>query len=170
MPPAQRGAMLVQIGVWCHPRWIRETAGAGSSPSGPGCSHSPFRMLAAHTAGQVQVAIGRASDYFGPGALNSALGETVFATALTGARAQVMGNPDQPHSYSYNPDVAKGLVTLGTAAGATGETWHLPLAEALTTRQIIEHVYRAGGHTPRTLAAGRTTPRALGLVQPAMRE
>jgi len=127
-------------------------------------------MLAAHTAGQVQVAIGRASDYFGPGALNSALGETVFATALTGARAQVMGNPDQPHSYSYNPDVAKGLVTLGTAAGATGETWHLPLAEALTTRQIIEHVYRAGGHTPRTLAAGRTTPRALGLVQPAMRE
>ena len=127
-------------------------------------------MLAAHTAGQVQVAIGRASDYFGPGALNSALGETVFATALTGAKAQVMGDPDQPHSYSYTPDVAAALVTLGTAAGATGEIWHLPVAKARTTRQIIEHVYGAAGHPARTLAAGRITLRGLGLVKPAMRE
>jgi nucleoside-diphosphate-sugar epimerase len=127
-------------------------------------------LLRAHAAGHVQLAIGRASDYFGPGALNSALGETVFATALTGARAQVMGDPDQPHSYSYTPDVAAALVMLGTAAGATGETWHLPVAASRTTRQIIEHIYRAGGHPPRTLAAGRTALQALGLVKPAMRE
>lgn len=124
----------------------------------------------AHAAGQVQVAIGRASDYFGPGTLNSALGETVFATAVTGARAQVMGDPDQPHSYSYTPDVAAGLVTLGTATGATGEIWHLPVAEARTTRQIIEHVYQAAGHPARALAAGRTTLRALGLFKPTLRE
>lgn len=127
-------------------------------------------LLAAHAAGQVQVAIGRASDYFGPGALHTALGETVFANALTGARAQVMGNPDQPHSYSYTPDVAAALATLGTATGATGQIWHLPVAEARTTRQIIKHIYKAAGHTPRTLAAGRTTLRALGLVKPPMRE
>jgi len=77
-------------------------------------------LLGVHAAGQVAVAIGRASDYFGPGALMSALGETVFATALTGARAQVMGDPDQPHSYSYTPDVAAALVTLGTAAATSG--------------------------------------------------
>ena len=35
-------------------------------------------LLDAHRAGQVEVAIGRASDYFGPGATQSALGETVF--------------------------------------------------------------------------------------------
>ena len=34
---------------------------------------------------------------------------TVFGTALTGRTAQVMGNPDQPHSYSYTPDVAAAL-------------------------------------------------------------
>jgi nucleoside-diphosphate-sugar epimerase len=127
-------------------------------------------LLGSHAAGQVDVAIGRASDYFGPGALMSALGETVFGTALTGARAQVMGDPDQPHSYSYTPDVAAALVTLGTAAGAVGKVWHLPVAPARTTRQIIEHVYAAAGHRPRTLAAGRTTLRALGVVKPAMRE
>jgi hypothetical protein len=32
-------------------------------------------LLRAHRAGQVDVAIGRASDYFGPGATNTALGE-----------------------------------------------------------------------------------------------
>lgn len=127
-------------------------------------------LLGAHAEGHVQVAIGRASDYFGPGALNSALGETVFAAALTGQRARVMGDPDQPHSYSYTPDVAAALVILGTATGATGEIWHLPVAPARTTREIIEHVYREAGHPPRTLPAGRTALRALGLVKPAMRE
>lgn len=127
-------------------------------------------LLLAHSAGRVQVSIGRASDYFGPGALKSALGATVFATALTGQRAQVMGDPDQLHSYSYTPDVAAALVTLGSAAGATGETWHLPVAAPRSTRQIIEHVYALAGHPPRTLAAGRTTLRALGILKPAMRE
>ena len=127
-------------------------------------------LLRAHAAGQVQVAIGRASDYFGPRVVRSALGETVFATALTGQRAQVMGDPDQLHSYSYTPDVAAALAHLGRAADATGETWHLPVAEARTTRQIIEHVYRTAGHPPRMLAAGRATLRALGLVKPEVRE
>ena len=44
------------------------------------------RAARAHTTpGRVEVAIGRASDYFGPGTTHSALGETVFGTALTGA-------------------------------------------------------------------------------------
>jgi len=127
-------------------------------------------LLRAHGAGEVEVAIGRASDYFGPGATRSALGETVFGTALTGKTAQVMGNPDQLHSYSYTPDVAAGLITLGAAPEAVGQVWHLPVAEPSTTRQIIEQVYGLAGSKPRVLAAGRTTLRALGLVKPEMRE
>ena len=127
-------------------------------------------LLAAHAAGRVQVAIGRASDYFGPGATRSALGETVFATALNGKRAQVMGDPDQLHSYSYTPDVAAGLITLATSPGSVGQIWHLPVDDARTTRRIITDVYELAGTRPRTLAAGRTTLRALGLVKPAMRE
>jgi nucleoside-diphosphate-sugar epimerase len=127
-------------------------------------------LLAAHRAGDVEVAIGRASDYFGPGTTRSALGETVFGTALAGRTAQVMGDPDQPHSYSYTPDVAAALITLATRPGATGSIWHLPVAETRTTRQLIDHVYRLAGHRPRSFAAGRTTLRLFGLVKPAMRE
>lgn len=127
-------------------------------------------LLAAHEAGQVEVAIGRASDYFGPGSRQSALGESVFGTALTGRIAQVMGDPDVLHSYSYTPDVAAGLITLGTRQGASGAIWHLPVAPARTTRAIIAEVYRLAGRRPRCFAAGRTTLRLLGLAQPAMRE
>jgi nucleoside-diphosphate-sugar epimerase len=127
-------------------------------------------LLAAHAAGQVEVVIGRASDYFGPGATRSALGETVFGTAIAGKTAQVMGDPDQPHSYSYTPDVAAGLIALGTSPDASGQVWHLPVAETRTIRQVVETVYELAGEKPKLLAAGRMTLRAIGLFKPEMRE
>jgi len=127
-------------------------------------------LLRAHDTGLVQVAIGRASDYFGPGTTQSALGGTVFGAALSGRRAQVMGDPDTPHSYSYTPDVAAALITLGTEQGATGSVWHLPVAPARSTRQIIDDVYALAGQRPRLFAAGATALRLVGIVKPAMRE
>ena len=105
-------------------------------------------LLSAHRAGRVAVAIGRASDFFGPGITRSALGETVFGTAVNGRIAQVMGQPDLEHSYSYGPDVAAALVTLGTQPDATGRVWHLPVAEARTTRDIVDQVYALAGRRP----------------------
>ena len=52
-------------------------------------------LLAAHEAGDVRVAIGRASDFFGPRALITHMGERVFYPALAGRKAQVMGDPGQ---------------------------------------------------------------------------
>lgn len=117
----------------------------------------------------VDVVIGRASDYFGPGTTQSALGEAVFSRALKGKRAQVMGKPSTPHSYSYTPDVARALVALGFAAEAHG-IWHLPIAETRTTREIIDQIYALAGGRPRLMAAGATALRLFGLFQPALRE
>jgi nucleoside-diphosphate-sugar epimerase len=58
-------------------------------------------LLAAADAGRVRIAIGRASDFFGAGATESSLGERVFGNALAGKRADFIGNPDLPHTYSY---------------------------------------------------------------------
>jgi len=127
-------------------------------------------LLKAHHDGLVEVAIGRASDFFGPGTTASALGDGVFGRALTGRRAQVMGRPDQPHSYSYTPDVAAALVTLGSDDRAAGHVWHLPIAETRSTRQIVEHVYRLAGRQPRLLAARRPALRIIGTVDRGTRE
>jgi len=127
-------------------------------------------LLEAHRVGKVRVAIGRASDYFGPRGRLSAMGERVFDAALGGRKAQVMGNPDQLHTYSYIPDIAKGLVVLGEHAEADGQAWHLPNAPALTTRQFIEQVYLAAGTELKIQAMSRFLVKAVGLFNGTVRE
>ena len=104
-------------------------------------------LLAAHHAGRVQVAIGRASDYFGPrGGAQSNLGDRVFPAALAGKTATVLGDPDQPHTYTYIPDIGEGLAVLGEHPDAPGEVWHLPNdPDTRTTRQLVDIVYRQAG-------------------------
>ncbi len=127
-------------------------------------------LLDAHRRGDLDVTIGRASDFFGPRVTQSALGEQVIRPALSGKRAQVMGNPNLPHSYSYAPDVAGGLIALGTTQATSGEIWHLPIAETLTTREFIDTVYKTAGHPTRLTAAGRTALALIGLVKPELKE
>src|SRR5918995_4787813 len=80
-------------------------------------------LLEADASGKVRVAIGRASDFFGPRVLASAAGEQVFGRAVAGKSAQVAGDPDQPHTYTYAPDIGKGLVVLGEREEALDEAW-----------------------------------------------
>jgi nucleoside-diphosphate-sugar epimerase len=127
-------------------------------------------LLAAHARGEVRVAIGRSSDFFGPGVRDSAAGERVFARALAGKPAQVVGNPDQPHTYSYMPDIAKGLIILGERDEALGHAWHLPSPPTVTTRAFVELVFEAAGHTPRVQAPPSLLLRAIGLFSPIIRE
>ena len=104
-------------------------------------------LLAAHRAGRVEVAIGRASDYFGPrGGAQSNLGDRVFRPALAGKSASVLGDPDQPHTYTYIPDIGEGLAVLGEHPDAPGEIWHLPNdPDTRTTRQLVEIIFRDAG-------------------------
>jgi nucleoside-diphosphate-sugar epimerase len=130
-------------------------------------------LLAAHQAGRVQVAIGRASDYFGPhGGAQSNLGDRVFPSAIAGKTATVLGDPDQPHTYTYIPDIGEGLAVLGEHPDAPGQIWHLPNDPATkTTRQLVDIVFQQAGQ-PRTKL--RVMPalllRVVGLANPTVRE
>jgi nucleoside-diphosphate-sugar epimerase len=124
----------------------------------------------AHTSGKVRLAIGRASDYFGPRVLVSAAGEQVFGRAVQGKSAQVAGDPDQPHTYTYVPDIGKGLVILGEREEALGQAWHLPSPETLTTRQFVELIFEEVGKPARVQAAPKILLRAMGLFNPGIRE
>jgi nucleoside-diphosphate-sugar epimerase len=130
-------------------------------------------LLAAHDAGRVEVAIGRASDYFGPrGGAQSNLGDRLFPAALAGRTATVLGNPDQPHSYTYVPDIGEGLAVLGEHPDTPGQVWHLPNdARTLTTRQLVDIAYRQAGQPHGKLRAmPPVVLRVLGVVDPTMRE
>jgi nucleoside-diphosphate-sugar epimerase len=130
-------------------------------------------LLAAHRAGRIQVAIGRASDYFGPrGGAQSNLGDRVFPAALAGKPAQVLGDPDQPHTYTYVPDIGEGLAVLGEHPDAPGEVWHLPNdPETRTTRELVDMIFELAGQSRGRLR--RLPPlllRGLSLVNPTVRE
>ena len=126
-------------------------------------------LLDAAAAGRVRIAIGRASDFFGAGVTESTLGERVFANALAGKRADFIGDSKLPHTYSYVPDIAAGLATLGTDARAIGGVWHLPGPETLTTRALLDLVAAEIGHPVEIRAVPKLLLRAIGLVNPMMR-
>jgi nucleoside-diphosphate-sugar epimerase len=127
-------------------------------------------LMEAHSSGRVRVAIGRASDFFGPRVLVSAAGEQVFGRAVQGKSAQVAGDPDQPHTYTYAPDIGRGLVILGEREEALGQAWHLPSPETVTTRKFVEMIFEEAGKPGRLQAAPKIVLRAIGLFNPGIRE
>jgi nucleoside-diphosphate-sugar epimerase len=116
-------------------------------------------MLAAHRDGRLRVAIGRASDYYGPHGPSSNAGETVFGRAVAGKRPLWTGRLDQPHSFHFLADLARGLITLAEREEADGEVWHLPAAPPLTAQQFFDLIFEA---------AGRPTPARAQTISPPM--
>lgn len=124
-------------------------------------------LLAAHTAGRVQVAVGRASDFIGPRVWASALGgDLVFKAAVQGKAAQVVGNLDMPHSYTYMPDIGRALVTLAQHEDAFGQVWHMPTPPAVSTRRMLEMIYAAAGYPVKVQVAPRWLLQLMGLFNP----
>ena len=127
-------------------------------------------LLAADRAGQVRVAIGRAADFYGPGVINSALGDRVFGTILRGRPAQLVGNVDALHSYIFIDDFARGLLTLSEREEALGQVWHIPAAPPTTARAIVTVASEIVGVPPRLRVAPRLVLTALGVVNSTLRE
>jgi nucleoside-diphosphate-sugar epimerase len=131
-------------------------------------------LFAAHQAGKVRVVVGRASDFFGPGALDSSAGARLFYPALAGKTIQWMGDPDVPHTFTYVPDIGRALVTLGEADDAYGQAWHIPSPPTVTPREFITRAAAEAGQPPKISALKKGMARAallplLGLFVPPLR-
>lgn len=127
-------------------------------------------MLEAHKAGDVQVVIGRASDFYGPGAANAHFGERFFTRIFAGKAGECMGDPDQPHSVTYTPDVADGLLTLGAAEDCFGRVWMLPTADAVTPRELTRRFGASLGLKAEIARMPRWVLTMAGWFVPVMRE
>jgi nucleoside-diphosphate-sugar epimerase len=127
-------------------------------------------LFAAHKAGKVQVASGRASDFFGPHVLGSAMGERVVGPLLQGKTAQVGGRLDMPHTMTYIADFGEALAVLGERDEALGQAWHVPNAETLTQGAFVEQLARAAGVPPKMTAISPLMMRLAGLFIPGARE
>jgi nucleoside-diphosphate-sugar epimerase len=128
------------------------------------------KLMQAHTEGKVKVAIGRASDFFGPRVLNSILGERVFIPAIKGKTINLLGRIDQPHTFTYIRDFAKGLVTLSENKNAYGKIWHIPSAETITTQKFLHRVFSEVETFPPVKTAPKFAVNVMAWFNPIIRE
>ncbi len=127
--------------------------------------------LTAHSAGRIRATELRSSDFFGPGVTESVLGERVVPALLAGKGVSVLGDPDAAHSWTYVPDVARTLATLGADERAWGKAWHTPSNPPLSQRAIIAALCRAAGVPPVKVGVVPSIALlAVGLFQPVVRE
>lgn len=126
--------------------------------------------LAAHRAGSVRVAIGRGSDSFGPGVLDSAMGARAFLPPLEGKPAALAGRLDVPHTYTFVDDLGRALVTLGERDEALGQAWHVPNPETVTQREFMAIAFEEMGVKPRLGGTSRLMMRMLGWWVPEARD
>ncbi len=122
----------------------------------------------AHRDGRFPALEVRAADYVGPGTLSAVSG--ALGAAVAGRTARVLGSPDQPHSWTYPPDVAALVVAAAADPTAHGRAWHVPSNPPRTQRELVTDVARAAGLEAPTV---RPTPSAIlrlaGLVDPEAR-
>lgn len=133
-------------------------------------SEAARRVLEAHQTGKVRAAIGRASDFYGPGVLDSAAGERMFLPALKGKAAEGLGDIDAPHTYTFINDFGEGLAILGDREEALGQVWHVPNAETVSTRRFIELIFEELGQPAKITSMGKMMLRIGGLFIPGARE
>jgi nucleoside-diphosphate-sugar epimerase len=142
---------------------------AARGPNGRLRAELAQTLLAAERAGTLQATIGRSSDFYGPGVRVSTVGERVFGRVVQRKSAQVLGDPDQLHTYTFIGDFARALAVLGERDAALGEVWHVPSAPTITTRQFIELIGEQANDRVGTEVTPGWIIRVLGLVNPTMR-
>jgi nucleoside-diphosphate-sugar epimerase len=140
-----------------------------TGPNGRTRARIAETLMRAHESGRVRATIGRGSDFFGPHAHLSTVGDRVFTRALEGKPAQVLGNPEVPHTATYIEDFARALVTLAEQDEALGEVWHVPNAETVTARRFVQIVFEAAGHPARLRPAPRWGIAMAALFNPTLR-
>lgn len=112
-----------------------------------------------------------ASDFYGPRVRNAHAGERMVPAVLAGRTMWVLGSLDQPHSFTYVPDLAAAKIAAAARPGLWNTFLHAPTAPPITQRRLAEQVAAAGGvATPRMAAIGGRVLGTLGLVSCRLRE
>jgi hypothetical protein len=142
------------------------------------CSHkgeirarAAERLFKAHTRGDVVATSGRASDFYGPGGTQTALGDFFWRRVLSGKAVYSPFRLDAIHTYHYIPDVAAGLATLGCADNdAYGGPWMLPCAPAGTLRELAARVAAKLGRDITVAQIPRWMLKMIAVFMPLMRQ
>ena len=94
----------------------------------------------------------------------------MVATLLAGKRVRVLASADQPHSFTYVPDLARAMITAAENRALWNSVLHAPTGPALTQRELAGAVAAAAGVTAKIGTIPSWLVRAGGTVSTPMRE
>lgn len=130
-----------------------------------------MRLERAWKEGELTGMIARAADFYGPDAKNGIPNVMVFDPLRKGDKAMCLVNDALPHSYTFVPDAAQGLITLVESATAWNQIWHLPTTpNPPTGREFIVAAAEAIGKAPKYRVLSRTMVKLAGFFNPTIRE
>lgn len=89
-----------------------------------------------------------ASDFFGPFVRTAHAGERMVPNVLAGKKIRVVGSADQPHSFTYVPDLAAAMIAAAHNPKLWNSVLHAPTGRALTQRTMAEAFAHAAGAPP----------------------
>ena len=112
-----------------------------------------------------------ASDFFGPRVRGAHAGERMLKPVAAGKSLMVIGRADQPHSFTYVPDLAAAMIAAADRPQLWNRVWHAPTGPALTQRGIAAaFAAAAGARAPRVMSTPGWTVRTMGVFSTDMRE
>jgi len=121
--------------------------------------------------GRLQALIARAADFYGPDTPLSFINVMVLANYAKGKKAQVMGNINTKHSFTYTPDAGKATAMLGNTPSAYNQVWHLPTdRNTLTGKEFLEMTAKAFGVEPGYMTVKKWMLQMIGLFNPIIKE
>jgi nucleoside-diphosphate-sugar epimerase len=82
----------------------------------------------------------------------------------------MLGNLNQPHSFTYVKDFGKALAIAGTDDRALGKGWHVPSGEAFTQKQLLDTLSKQLGYELKARATGKFMLNIIGLFNPSVKE
>jgi nucleoside-diphosphate-sugar epimerase len=121
--------------------------------------------------GALTAIIARSADFYGPDAHNSVPNLLVFEPFAKKKKASWLVNDSVPHSFTYTPDAAQGLLQLAERTTAWNQTWHLPTApNPLTGKAFVALAAKEFGVAPKYRVLSRPMLRLAGWFDPLVAE
>jgi nucleoside-diphosphate-sugar epimerase len=120
--------------------------------------------------GNIRASIARAADFYGTESLNGILDIMVLDKFAKKQKAQWIGDPGKLHSFSYIPDMGKGMYLLGQSYDSDNQIWHMPTAPALTGKHFIEMAAKIYGVEPKYFALKKYMMQLFGLFNKPVAE
>lgn len=114
----------------------------------------------------------RASDFYGPGAIQQSVFGTVrFLEPLyAGRKPGILGDPDRMHSYTYVADYGRALATAAQSPAALGKAWIVPNDRTTSTRELAQLFFEAAGRGRGISPIPRPVLALAGIFVPVIRE